>query len=133
MSKWNCPVQNNDINLDISDLETGKTVLEESFLNTLSNSNFRILICYKLAFDFSTIFENIGRIIMTFLLLFVVILFILYCIFGVKKLYNYLKDILKQKIINNNNDKNIKDSKDKSNKKLKEIKQEKQHSKSKNV
>ena len=127
----NCPVQNNDINLDISDLQTGKAVLEKSFLNTLSNSNFRILICYKLAFDFSTIFENIGRIIMTFLLFFVVILFVLYCIFGVKKLYNYLKDILKQKVINNNNDKNNKDDKNKSNNKLKEIKQEKQDSKTK--
>ena len=99
-AKCNCGIQMNSTNLDIlSTLELGKTELEKSFLNTLSNANFQVLKCYKLAFDLSTLFENIGRIIMTIILFIILILFILYGILGNKKLQRYLTDILSQKVL----------------------------------
>ena len=118
-----CTVQKIQTNLEISDLQSGKKALTDSFLNTLTNANFQILRCYELAIDLTTIFENIGRFIMTILLFFIVILFVLYCIFGSKKLYNYLRDIIGQKVYDNNNI--SKNNKHKSNFKKKKIKQNK--------
>ena len=98
-AKCNCAVQTNSTDLDIlSTLKLGRSKIEESFLNTLSNANFQVLKCYKLAIDLSTLFENIGRIIMTIILFIILILFILYWILGNKKLQKYLADILNQKV-----------------------------------
>ena len=96
-AKCNCVIQKSEANLDITDLESGKAILKESFLNTLSNSNFQILRCYKLAIDLTTIFENIGRIIMTVLLFLILVLFVLHCMFGYKQLYKILSEIIKRK------------------------------------
>jgi len=40
---------------------------KSSFLNTLSNSNFHVLKCYKLVFNFKNKFQNIGFWLFTFL------------------------------------------------------------------
>ena len=122
-AKCDCTVQKIQINLEISDLQSGKTVLKDSFLNTLSNANFQILRCYKLAIDLTAIFENIGRFIMTILLFSIVILFILYYIYGSKKIFTYLQDIINQKIYSNNI--NSKKNKHKRNIKNKQIKRQK--------
>ena len=112
-AKCNCKPQNSETILDkesiFSAFKVGRSQLEESFFNTLSNSNFQVLQCFKLVFDFKNFGENIGRIIMTIILLFVFVCLILYFIYGGRKLENYLALILKQKIFNN----------DKSNKKVK--------------
>jgi chemotaxis protein histidine kinase CheA len=104
-AKCNCQVQKSESNLDITNLKNSKVLLEESFLNTLTNSNFQIIRCYKLVIDFSTFFENIGRIIMTILIFIIIVLFILYCIFGYKKLNKFLTDIINQKVSNENKNK----------------------------
>ena len=103
--KCDCQVQKSESNLDITDLKNSKVLLEESFLNTLTNSNFQVIRCYKLVIDFSTFFENIGRIIMTIFIFIIIVLFILYCIFGYKKLNTFLTDIINQKITNENKNK----------------------------
>ena len=103
-----CAVQTNISNIDLLSFITNeKDILEDTFINTLSNSNFQVLKCLKLALDFSSIFNNIGRIIMTTFLFIILILFIIYCILGNRKLGNYIKQILKAKIYTNNK---IKDS-----------------------
>ena len=48
--------------------------------------------------DFSNLFENIGRIIMTIIYFIIFILLLLYFIFGNKKLKSYLTQILKEKV-----------------------------------
>ena len=123
-AKCNCVIQKSNANLDITDLESGKNILKESFLNTLSNSNFQILRCYKLAIDLSTIFENIGRIIMTVLLFLILVLFVLHCMFGYKQLYKILSEIIKRKS-NRADDKSKKKYCHFSNSKLNQIKKSK--------
>ena len=129
-AKCNCVIQKSNANLDITDLESGKNILEESFINTLSNSNFQILRCYKLAIDLSAIFENIGRIIMTVLLFLILVLFVLHCIFGYKQLFKILTDIIKRKS-NRSDDKNQKKHCHFSNSKVDQIKQSKPEKKEK--
>ena len=97
--KCDCDVQNKDMNLDLdlSDFQTNEIL--SSFYDTLSYSNFQVLKCFTLAFDFNNFFKNIGRIIMTFILLIIIILFIIYYIKDRQKLKLYLVDIIRQKII----------------------------------
>ena len=122
--KCNCEVQKKESILNETTFKFERGILADTFFNTLSNSNFQVLRCYKLALDLKTIFENYGRIIMTIIFFFVIILIILFLIIGIKKLKTYLKGLLKQKIyiknnscqelekINNNNNINIYKSKD---------------------
>ena len=73
-------------------------VIEETFYNTLVNSNFKILKCYKLLFTSETI-KNIGEIIMTILFAIFIILMIIFCIKSKKKINSYITSILRSKII----------------------------------
>ena len=103
-AKCNCAVQpdkeNKNINKDKGE-RFDKKDISDNFFKTLSNSNFLVLKCYKLAFDFSNFVENIGRIIMTAFFAIIIILLVLYCFKGNKKLHLFLKEILK------NNNKNL--------------------------
>ena len=102
----NCTPQVSEMNLNteegiLSTLQFGKNQLEESFFNTLSNSNFQVLKCFKLAFDFKNFFQNIGRIIMTVIAFFIFVCIIIYFINGNRQLENYLAQILNQKMYYN--------------------------------
>ena len=107
----NCETQVNKTNLNLDLLSTiifEGDILEESFFNTLNNSNFLVMKCYKLAFDLNSLFVNIGRIIMTIIFFFFLLMCILYIILGIRKLKSYLMQLLKQKVYKNNN--NIKEN-----------------------
>ena len=93
--KCQCNVQTKKINLDIFSISFEKEEIIDTFYNTLANSNFQVLRCFKLAFDLNSIFKNIGRIIMSLILFINIILFILYFIFGDKKLNQFLGNIIK--------------------------------------
>ena len=100
-AKCNCAAQENITNLDLfHTMMNQKNRLEESFYNTLNNANFQVLKCYKLAIDLKSIFENIGRIIMTFIVFFALIALIYYFSCENKKLKNFLTQILNEKIYN---------------------------------
>ena len=105
-AKCNCAVpkyKENDNNINKNKEERfDKKDISQNFFKTLSNSNFLVLKCYKLAFDFSNFIENIGRIIMTAFFGVMIVLLVLYCFTGNKKLHLFLKEILK----NNNKDTN---------------------------
>ena len=78
--------------------------LSDNFMNTLKNSNFLVLKCYKLAIDLKTIRINIGRIFMTIILVLSLFMLFVFCITCNNKIDNYLKSILQYRInyINNN-------------------------------
>ena len=103
-AKCDCLIQNNPINTDISELKFDKNEMIEQFYETLDNSNFRVLKCYKLVFNFKVFKKNIGCIFMTILLTLFEILIILHLIIGTKKVNEFIQIIIKNKyFINNNN------------------------------
>ena len=63
-----------------------KKTLYESFYDTLKFSNYKVLLCYKLAFHINSITVNKGSIIAIILFCFYLIFFILYCFEGIIKL-----------------------------------------------
>ena len=104
-AKCNCSVKEETItHLDIDDLFDKKEIAK-SFYNTLSNSNFQVLKCYKLIMDFSLISDNYGEITMLLFLITFTILSIIYFIKGQKEIHSYINNILKYKN-NNYNKKN---------------------------
>ena len=68
-----------------------------NFFISLNNSNFRVLKCYKLIFDISTIKKNIGLIIMTVIFIIIFILNIIFIIIGQKQINNNIKLVLQLK------------------------------------
>ena len=119
--KCNCNLQQKEIDIDfvknISNIQFDKKEIIQSFYDAFTFSNFRVLKCYKLAFNFNKILKNIGRIIMTVILIIIIILDVLYFINGNKILNQYFNLILnkkleyKDKVLDKNN-KNINKSKD---------------------
>ena len=119
--KCNCNFQQKEIDIDfiknISNIQFDKKEIIQSFFDAFTFSNFRVLKCYRLAFSFNTILKNIGRIIMTVILIILIILDVLYFINGKKILNQYFNLILnkkleyKEKVLDKKN-KNINKSKD---------------------
>ena len=97
-SKCSCKVQNNSTKLDFSKINFDRKVIMTIFLVVIKYSNFMVLKCYKKAFDFPTLFTNIGRIIMTFILLLYFILLFIYIIKDRKNIVIFLNVILKYKL-----------------------------------
>ena len=95
-AKCNCEVKTtttiNSLNIDNL---FNKKEIAKSFYDTLANSNFLVMQCYKLLFDFSVFFKNYGEIIMTALMLIFLSMMIIYFILGNKKIHEYLYMILK--------------------------------------
>ena len=113
-----CNIQSENTTIDLN-IQSKFDIkgITDIFLNYISNSNFRVLECYKVAFDLSNIIENIGRIIMTIILLIFIALFIIFLIKGNKEISIHLNNIKNSKLMNkevkNNLEKknNIKDKK----------------------
>ena len=79
-----------DNNLNIEDLFPKKDEIAKDFYNTLSNSNFRVLKCYKLILNFKNILKNKGEILMSVLFILFIILTIIYGIIGPKKIHFFI-------------------------------------------
>jgi len=99
-AKCDCEVQNNPVETNISKIKFNIDELNNVFLDTLTNSNFKVLLCYKLVFTFNNLFKNIGRIIMTIILVLYFIFFFIYIIKERKKIQTFTKLILKQNFEN---------------------------------
>jgi hypothetical protein len=95
-AKCNCsPVNNTMIDiLDPSYIKFGIKLISDTFLETITNSNYIVLKCYKLAFDFSTIWTNIGRICMIIILLLSLILMLFFYFKDSKNIDKILKYLL---------------------------------------
>ena len=108
-SQCSCDTQKEETKTDITKINFDKDKIAESFLNTLKNSNFLVLKCYKLAFDLNTLLKNKGRIILTIILFFNIILLLIYIIKDRKSINLYIKSILKNKMnFSKNKDNNLK-------------------------
>ena len=96
--------------------------IADTFLKTLKNSNFLVMKCYKFAFDLKTISSNIGRIFMTIIIFFSLIMLIVFCFYDNKKIESFIKLILNIKLVQKkiNQKKEIADKKEKN--KIKENK-----------
>ena len=110
-AKCNCDIQSKAIVNNIEHLEFSTNLIVDSFLETLKNSNFRVLKCYKLVLNFDNIFENIGRMVMSLIYLLFLISLFFYILFDRKKInmfinmiINYKKNIFKEIKITKNND-----------------------------
>ena len=104
-----CNIQSKDSEIDLNiQSKFNMKGMTDIFFNYLNNSNFRVLKCYKVAFDFSNIIENIGRIIMSAILLIFIALFIIFLIKGNKDISSYLKNITNNKLINRGESNNLK-------------------------
>ena len=95
-AKCNCDVVTNQVitTLKIDNLFNKKEIAK-SFYDTLANSNFQVMKCFKLVLDFSSILKNYGEILMTSSIVIFLITMIIYFILGNKKIHKYLYDILK--------------------------------------
>ena len=102
-AKCKCDIQTESTNTDMNEINFSKEALAENFLKTLKNSNFLVLKCLKLIFDFKCFFKNKGRIIMAIIYILFLITFIIYLIKGRQKIRIIIFSILKIKY----NQKNI--------------------------
>ena len=97
-AKCNCDIQKEATQTDISKLTLTKNIFISSFLVLMYDSNFLVLKCYKVALDFSNLFINIGRIIMTIILFLYLLLVLIYFIKDRKRIDFYITTILKDKM-----------------------------------
>ena len=73
--------------------------ISDSFIKTLKNSNFKVLKCYKIAFDMKTLAKNVGRIFMSIIIILNFMLTIIFCFVDFKNINRYLVTILNRKMI----------------------------------
>ena len=94
-----CSVHEKEIKPTLKEMKTkfDKYLIKESFLDTIKNSNFLVLKCYKLVFNINNISKNIGMIIMTIILLISIILIFIYFIKEKNKIKIFIESILKIK------------------------------------
>ena len=97
-AKCNCDIQKESTQTELSKLTLSKNIFISSFLVLIYNSNILVLKCYKVALDFSNLFLNIGRIIMTIILFLYLVLVLIYFIKDRKRIDFYISTILKDKM-----------------------------------
>ena len=99
MVSCSCEIQSNKTNMDLY-IEPNFSIkgISGFLLDYLNNSNFRVMKCYKVAIDLTTISKNIGRIIMSVILFFFLICFIVFLIKGNKQISSYIKEIIDRKL-----------------------------------
>ena len=96
-SKCNCEVQSVSSDGDLNNVQFSTKKLADEFLTTFTNSNFRVLKCYKLAFGPKKFFKNIGRILMSLFFIFYLVSLFTYIIFERKKINMFINLIIKDK------------------------------------
>ena len=92
-----CSVQEEETITDINEIEFNKTLLINSFYTTLSNSNFKVLKCFKLVLSLKGQINNMGSYILILISLTIIILMIIYYIYDYKKINEFILKILKMK------------------------------------
>ena len=97
-AKCNCDAQNKLTETDISKINFDKDSIGDNFLNTLKNSNFLVLKCYKLVLNLKNIFKNKGRIVMTIIFILFLASLLIYIIKDRKQLIIYINLILRNKL-----------------------------------
>ena len=121
-AKCNCEVQIESTLTDIKKIDFSNKNFINSFVDTLIDSNFLVMKCYKLVLTLKDFFKNKGRIIMTIILLLFLALLLFYIIKDNKKINDYIKNILNIKNTFNTNTNKLKEkTKQNEQKKIKKI------------
>ena len=102
-AECDCPIQEKEIKIDLSDINFDKNEMVEAFYETLDNSNFRVLKCYKLIFNIKVLLQNIGSIIMAILFILFLILIIIYFFKSSKKINFFIQSIIRNKYLYDEN------------------------------
>ena len=97
-SQCDCEVQTDATVTNIDEINFENTNLAKEFFNTLNNSNFRVLKCYKLVFSKKGQKNNIGSYIMSVFCLIIIILLLIYIIKENAKIKKFIQKILKRKL-----------------------------------
>ena len=105
-----CDVQSESTQTDMTKIKFDKDNIGTTFLNTLTNSNFMVLKCFKLVLNFKNFLKNKGRIIMSIILFLFIFLLLIYFFKDRKSVNSFIQSILKSKMSDaKDNDKKIKD------------------------
>ena len=103
-AECDCYSQKNDLSIkDLSDIKFDKNQMIDDFYQTIQNSNFRVLKCYKLVFNIKIFIKNIGSIGMSVLLALFNILIIIHLTLDSKKINFFIQIIIKNKYLGNEN------------------------------
>ena len=105
-AKCDCSVQKEETITDLNKINFDKNELADNFFNTLKNSNFLVLKCFKLIFSKKGQINNIGSFLMSGFEFIFIILMLVYIINGNKKINFYIQNILKLKLNYNNKSEN---------------------------
>ena len=99
-----CPISEKEVS-NLNNITFSPNKLANSFLDTLKNSNFLVMKCYKLVFSKKGETNNFGSYIMIALIVTVLLCLILYCYKGPKDIKNLIDTEIKYKknIANNEN------------------------------
>ena len=103
-AECDCPIQTNEIEIDLSEIKFNSNKMVADFYETLKNSNFRVLKCYKLLYNFRVFLKNYGCMIMTVLFLIFLILMIISKFKNSTKINQYIQNIIKDKALSKYND-----------------------------
>ena len=85
-AKCNCDAQTNSTETNMTKIDFSSSSIATSFIDTLKNSNFLVMKCYKLAINLKNIFKNKGRIIMTIIYFIFIITLLIYIIIDRKNI-----------------------------------------------
>ena len=97
-AKCNCNIEEETVTQVTADEDSfSKKEIAQSFYDTLKNSNFQVLKCYKLIFDGKRIKKNYGEILMFCLLILFIILWVIYSIKGQNNFDKIIIDIVETK------------------------------------
>ena len=99
-AECDCKIPEEEIITNLEDIKFSKEEIIEAFMGALENSNFKVLKCYKLLLYFSKLLLNYGFIIMSIILLSNLILMIIYCFKGRKKITKLISYFIKIKFEN---------------------------------
>ena len=105
-SKCNCDIQNHQTITNVDEIDFDKKEINELIITSLKNSNFKVIKCYKLIFSKIGQTKNIGSYILFVILLSLIISMIFYCIYGNKKLNDFVDLIIRQNFVNKFNKRN---------------------------
>jgi hypothetical protein len=110
-AKCNCNPQTKTTVIDLSSIyeQIKTTEIVDVFKESLKNSNFLVLKCYKLAFDLKTLWTNYGRILMSIIFILSLIFLCIFCFYDQRKIIKYISKVyqIKMYLKNKNTSKEI--------------------------
>ena len=90
--KCECGKNKTSVKLDLKHLSTGNIL--QSFLSTFKSTNYKVMICYNLVFNFKIFLRNIGSIITLLFFIAYILFMIYYCKKGIQPLKIEISKIL---------------------------------------